>query len=157
MKVTVEKRGIGIGVALSGTDDNRIYPHYSEIRDFINNKDRETVAQVADIPGTYRIAVWSARRNAPTGSYAVRIVELRTATENDRALQEARRLTSEYEKHLISRKSSEARTLLERAINLREKALGVEHPEVAAFIHILALFLDRNSKDDSISALNLNT
>jgi tetratricopeptide (TPR) repeat protein len=68
--------------------------------------------------------------------------ELRGATERERSLQEARKLNNESLKLQSSRKYDEALQLAERALFIREKALGPEHPDIAASLNNLSLLYE---------------
>ena len=52
-------------------------------------------------------------------------------------VEEARRLNTESEKLFDAGRYKEAVPLAERALVLREKALGVDHPEVASTLNLL--------------------
>jgi CHAT domain-containing protein len=66
------------------------------------------------------------------------MVELRAATEDDRALQEARKLSAESRGLYNAGKYDDAKPLLESALAIREKALGMEHPDTANSLNSLA-------------------
>jgi len=124
LEVIVEQRGIDVVVRLLGPDGKQIAEFDSEIR----RQGQETVSQVAEIAGSYRLNVQASQQGAPAGRYEIRVVELRAATEKDRALQEARKLSAEVVRLYRAGKYDEARPLAERALEIREKALGPEHP-----------------------------
>ncbi len=134
LNVIVEQRGIDVVVDLFGPDGKQIMEFDDEIR----NQGQETVSQVAKIAGSYRLNVQAKEKGAPAGRYEVRVMELRAATEKDRALQEARRLSAEFLGLYRARKYDEARPLVEHALEIREKALGPEHPAVAVSLNNLA-------------------
>ena len=78
----VEQRGIDVVVQLLGPDDKPIMEFDSEIRD----DGPEPVSQVAEVSGSYRLNLQAKHQKAPAGRYEIRVVELRAATERDRAL-----------------------------------------------------------------------
>src|SRR5215475_14056908 len=135
MKVIVEQRGIDVVVGLLGPDAKQIMEFDSEIR----SQGQETVWQVAEVAGSYRLNVKAKYKVAPAGSYEIRVVELRAATEKDRVLQEARKLHAESQRLSRAGKYDESRPMAERALELREKALGPEHPDVAQSLNNLAI------------------
>jgi CHAT domain-containing protein len=135
MKVIVEQRGIDVVVGLLGPDAKQIMEFDSEIR----SQGQETVWQVAEVAGSYRLNVKAKHKGEPAGGYEIRVVELRSATETDRVLQEARKLHTESQRLFRAGKYDESRPAAERALELREKALGPEHPDVAQSLHNLAL------------------
>ncbi len=135
LHVIVEQRGIDVVAQLLGPDGKLIAEFDSEIR----KQGQETVSQVAEMAGNYRLVVQAKQKEAPTGRYEIRVAELRAATEKDRALQEARKLSTESVRLRRAGKDEEARPLAERALELREKALGPEHPDVAHSLNNLAI------------------
>ena len=124
MKVIVEQRGIDVVVGLLGPDAKQIMEFNSEIR----SQGEETVWQVAEVAGSYRLNVKAKHNGAPAGDYEIRVVELRAATEKDLMLQEARKLQTESQRLYRAGKYDEPRPAAERAVELREKALGPDTP-----------------------------
>jgi CHAT domain-containing protein/Tfp pilus assembly protein PilF len=134
-KLVIDQRGIDVVVQLLGLDGKQIMEFDSESRP----QGQESVPLVAEAAWSHRLIVRSKQKEAPEGSYEIRVEELRAATADDRALQEASRL---YEKHLElhnAGKYDEALPLVERALEIREKVLGAEHREVANAIHSAAI------------------
>lgn len=134
VKVLVEQRGIDIVVKVIGPDGKQAAEFDSEIR----NQGQEVIEQVAEMAGSYRLNVQATQKGASTGHYEIRVMELRAATEKDRALQEARRLSSESIKLQRAGKYDGAIPLAENALRIREKLLGSEHLDVAVSLHLLA-------------------
>src|SRR5215813_7211694 len=122
LKVIIEQEGIDVVAHLSGPDGKPIMEFDSESR----SHGRELVAHVADAEGDYQLVVQPKQKGAVAGAYEIRIDELRVATENDRTLQEARKLYDDNLKLQGKGKYEEARPLIERALAIREKALGPE-------------------------------
>src|SRR5262245_30735458 len=135
MKVIVEQRGIDVVVGLLGPDAKQIMEFDSEIR----SQGQETVWQVAEVAGSYRLNVKAKHKGAPAGGYEIRLVELRAATEKDRVLQEARKLQTESQRLFRAGEYDESRPAAERALELREKALGPESTDVAQSLNTLAI------------------
>src|SRR6266511_455141 len=135
MKVIVEQRGIDVVIVLLGPDAKQIMEFDSEIR----SQGQETVWQVAEVAGSYRLNVKAKHKGAPAGGYEIRLVELRAATEKDRVLQEARKLHTESQRLSRDGKYDESRPAAERALELREEALGPESPDVAQSLNNLAI------------------
>jgi len=139
LSVIVEQRGIDVVARLMGPDGKQIAEFDFEIR----KQGQEAVSRVAEVAGSYRLNVQAKEKGTPAGRYAIRVVELRAATEKDRALQEAGKLLTESFRLNRAGKYDEARPLAERALEIREQALGPEHPDVAASLNGLAI-LHRN-------------
>ena len=81
--------------------------------------------------GSYRLNLRANQERAQAGRYEIRLVELRSATERDRALQEGRQLHAEGVRLNRAAKYDEALPLIERALEIREKTLAPEDPLVA--------------------------
>jgi tetratricopeptide (TPR) repeat protein len=134
LKAVIEQDGIDVVARLLGPDGEQIMEFDSERR----LRGRETVEQVAEAEGDYRLVLQPRQKGAQAGGYEIRIEELRAATENDRALQEARKL---YKKAIDLRNSGrydEALPHFERALEIRERRLGPDHPDVSQAISGLA-------------------
>jgi CHAT domain-containing protein/Tfp pilus assembly protein PilF len=90
----------------------------------------KTVSWVAETAGVYRLRI-SALPKAPPAKYQVRLAELHPATENERALQEARGLFQEHRRLQDQGKWFEARPLILRCLEIRERVLGPDDLLVA--------------------------
>jgi len=134
LKIIVEQHGIDVVARLLGPDGKQIMEFDSERR----LQGREMVEHVAEEEGDYRLVVQPRQKAAPAGAYEIRIEESRAATENDRALQQARKL---YKKAIDLRnagKYDEAQRYFEGALEIRERMLGPDHPDVSLTINSLA-------------------
>ena len=140
--VVVEQRGIDVVVQLLGPDDKQIMEFDSEIRDY----GQEPVPQVAEVSGSYRLNLRAKLEMAQAGRYEIRLVELRSATGRDRALQEGRQLLAEGVRLNRAAKYAEALPLMERVLEIREKTLAPEDPLVAEALQDLATIY-RNKED----------
>jgi CHAT domain-containing protein/Tfp pilus assembly protein PilF len=134
LMVAVEQRGIDVAVRVLGPEGKQI----SEIDLEIRKQGEERVSQVAEVAGVYRLSVQPTQRVGSAGRYEIRVAELRAATEWDRQLQEARKLSSESIRLYQAGKYDEARPLAERALEIRTKELGPEHLDVANSLNLLA-------------------
>jgi CHAT domain-containing protein/Tfp pilus assembly protein PilF len=119
---------------ISGPDGGQILEFDSEIRP----QGREQAPLVAESAGDYLLIVQSKQLGSATGSYEIRIDELRAATENDRALQEAHKLYREFLKLYGAGMYDEATAAARRALEIRESVLGADHPDVAAALNAMA-------------------
>ncbi|MCA1815362.1 MAG: CHAT domain-containing protein [Acidobacteria bacterium] len=124
--VVVRQDGTDVGVKVFAPDgklaaefDSESMPQGEEEADF-----------VAETAGAYRLDV-TAQVKGTTGRYEIRVTEVRAATEHDRALDEAHRLSTRALYLLAAAKYAEALPLAERALELGEKELGPEHTYVA--------------------------
>jgi CHAT domain-containing protein/Tfp pilus assembly protein PilF len=135
LKVVIEQDGIDVVARLIGPDGKQIMEFDSERRP----RGRETAPLVAEAEGVYQLVVQPKLKAPPTGVYEIRIEELRAATENDRALHEARKLHKKASDLSNAGKYDEAEPLHQRALDIREKSLGPEHPDVATSLNSLAI------------------
>src|SRR6266542_2381441 len=140
LEVIVKQQGIDVIVLLSGPDGkqggqgNQNWEFDNESR----LQGQEVAPLVAEVTGEYRLMVRPRQKDARAGGYEIRIEELRAATEIDRELQEARKLTKEARRLQLAGKYDEALRLGERALEIREKRLGPDHLEVARSLNNLA-------------------
>ena len=140
LKVVVEQQGIDVVAQVSGPDGKTISEFDSESR----LQGQEVISLAPEAPGDYQLIVWPKLRGAPAGHYDIRIEELRAVTNKDRALQEARSLYEEAKKLQRAGKYDEALPLLERALETRERLLGLDHCDAAVVSVSLAnLFRDK--------------
>src|SRR5215470_8348674 len=134
VNLVVDQRGIDVVVKLLGPDGKPIMEFDSESR----AQGQEAVSLVAEAAGSYQLSVQPKLNNAAAGRYEIRIEELRAATDDDRALYEARKLVSECVRLRSAGKYDLALPLAERALAITEKALGKDHPSTAKNINDLA-------------------
>ncbi|MBO0797746.1 MAG: tetratricopeptide repeat protein, partial [Blastocatellia bacterium] len=135
LKVVIEQAGIDVGVEVRSPDSSTIFKINNEIR----LQGREEIKLVAESAGEYRLAVLPAQKNAPPGSYQIGIVEMRPATENDRALYEAHKMLDVARKLRDAGEYERAPPLFERVIEIRQRVLGPNDSELAYALHGLAV------------------
>jgi CHAT domain-containing protein/tetratricopeptide (TPR) repeat protein len=146
VRLMVEQRGIDVAVKLFRPDGRQITEFDSEFR----TQGQEPASWVAEETGSYRLDVGAKYENAAPGRYEIQAVELRSATEDDRALHEARKLHTEFRGLYSAGKYDEALTLVERVLAIRERVLGPEHQDVAQVLNNLAVLFD--DKGDYVKA-----
>jgi CHAT domain-containing protein/Tfp pilus assembly protein PilF len=134
LKTIVEQDGINVVVQVLGPAGKQIREFDSEIR----NHGQESASLLAEVTGDYRLIVRPKDQEAPPGRYEIRIAELRVATNDDRALQEADNLIKKLLELDSAGKYDEALPLTERVLEIRGKILGPDHRDVAAIISFLA-------------------
>jgi CHAT domain-containing protein/Tfp pilus assembly protein PilF len=138
VKLAVDQRGIDVVVRLLGPDGKQIAQFDSEIR----TQGQEIVSWVAEERGNNQLDVVAKYKNATVGRYEIQVVELRVATENDRALHEAGKLYTESRRLYFAGKYDEALQLTARVREIREKVLGSDHKDVAQALNNLAILYD---------------
>ncbi len=134
LKVVVKQDGIDTVVKLIKPDGKQII----EFDGDRSTKGQENVSWAAEEPGIYRLEVAAKYKNAAVGQYEIQVVEQRLATENDRALHEARKINTEYAKLFRAGHYYEAVPLVERVVAICEKVLGPEHLGFASALFNLA-------------------
>jgi tetratricopeptide (TPR) repeat protein len=134
LKVVVEQQGIDVVAQVAGPDGKGILMVDSESRP----QGQEEVSLVAEAAGAFLLIVYPGQNEIPSGSYGIRIEELRLATDTDRALHEARKQFEQALNLRAARKYGEALPFAERALEIRERLLGTEHHDVTAAIAGLA-------------------
>jgi len=134
-KAIIEQDGIDVVARLLGPDGKEIMVFNSESR----LRGQESVWQVAEAEGEYRVVVEPKLKEAAAAAYVIRIEEMRAATENDRALQEARNLYREAGVLNDAGKYDEALSSFLRALEIRERVLEPDHPDIATAINRLAM------------------
>jgi CHAT domain-containing protein/Tfp pilus assembly protein PilF len=146
LRVIVEQQGIDVVAEVSGPDEKQILKFDSESRP----QGREEISLVAEASGAFQLIVRPEQNGAPSGSYEIRIEELRVATDADRAVHDARKQFEEALKLVDAAKYDEALPVAKRAVEIRERLLGTEHHDVAAAINSLARIY--NGKGEYIKA-----
>ena len=112
--VIVEQQGIDVIVRAFGSDGKLIAEWDSELR--LNG--RETATLVSEAASVYRVEVESKYKTFPAGRYTLLLTELREATDQDRLLQEARKLYIEASRLVPAGKYEQARAILERSLEI---------------------------------------
>ena len=135
LKAVIEQDGIDVVARLLRPDGKQIMEFDSESR----LRGLETVEQMAEADGDYQMVVQPKQKAALTGAYEIRIEEVRAATDNDRALHEARKLYKKAIDLCITGKYDEALPYFEWALKIRERMLGPDHPDVSQTIGGMAL------------------
>jgi CHAT domain-containing protein/Tfp pilus assembly protein PilF len=133
-RVTIDRRASDLTIRLldtQGIEKIEADSHPGQLRD--------TFEFVAEKPGTYEIQLEPKYPNAPTSKYQISIGEIRAASAQDRTLYDARLQYSEAFRLYPTGAFDRAQSLAESALNLREKALGPDHPEVAAALNLLGV------------------
>ena len=116
----VEQKEIDVSLAL-------FTPDGKEIGEVDSPNDRwgtEPVLLLADKPGNYRIEVRAPNIKVPPGRYAIRIVQLREATADDKTLTHAERLFEEAEKIGNEEKAASKRASIDKYLEAAKLFAG---------------------------------
>jgi CHAT domain-containing protein/tetratricopeptide (TPR) repeat protein len=137
VELKVKQEGVEVGVSLRFPDGKivSIFPPFG-------NNPEITIPRVAESAGEYQFEVYASSKAAP-GRYQIEIVQLHQATDDERALQQARTILEEYARLRISGKFAECQPLLIRALQIREKVLGPDDLLVATPLSELASIYDK--------------
>src|SRR6266508_1050773 len=134
LRVVVEQRGVDVVVTLLSPDGKKLI----EVDSPNGTQGPEPLQWIVEAAGTYWLEVRSLENNAKPGRYEAKIVELRTATGRDRDLAEADKLYNESIGLREKGQYGKAIPLAERALAIRQKTLGAEHPDTPTLLDNLA-------------------
>src|SRR5437667_7216436 len=136
VKVVVEQRGIDVVVRLFGPGDKRILDIDGESR----LQGHEILEWVVNQTGPYKIEIAPRYKSVPAGRYQIRLGEMRTVTEQDMSLDQARLLHAQARREFQAGKTNEASHIEEQVLRIREQVLEPEHLDVAAALFALGLY-----------------
>jgi tetratricopeptide (TPR) repeat protein len=136
LHLVVDQRGVDVVLTLFAPDGKPLL----EVDSPNDAQGPEPLTFIAKASGKYRLQVHTLEKEAPAGHYQLRLLELRTANDNDRALFEATNLIKEAQQVSDAGRMDQAIGLAERALAIREKILKSNHPEVAQSLQLLAGF-----------------
>jgi CHAT domain-containing protein len=140
--VLIEQRGIDVVVQLLGTDGKLV----AEFNNEINIQGEEKLELLAEAAGTYALQLRASYPKLPAGRYEIRMAEVRNPTEQDRWLYEANKLYTASRQLLNAGKYAEALPPGEKALELRERSLGSEHPDlILNLVHLAAVNYSRGN------------
>jgi CHAT domain-containing protein/Tfp pilus assembly protein PilF len=140
--LTVDQRGIDVVFRVLDPTGTAVIEFNVES----GRSGQEHAQIVADEALTYQVTVSARYPRDPAGSYAVRVDEIRPATDRDRLLDHAHRLDTTAEPLRLAGKYGDAAAMLTEAAQLAERALGADDPYVAAVLTRLGTAL--RSKGD---------
>src|SRR5690242_4489423 len=132
----VEQRGVDVVIQAIDPDGTPIAEFQEELR----NTGEEHVQVVASKPGTYALAIkpMDGIDVGPASSYAIRQITRHTATDADRAMQEARALHLEAGRLDKAARFAEARAVLERVLRIVEGVQGPDNASVGLILNEIA-------------------
>ncbi len=145
----IEQRGVDVAIRLDGFEGNINISIDAEYR----AQGDEKVEIVARASGLYRMSVRASSMSAARGQYSIRVVEIRSATENDRSLQEARILEADSKRAFNAGKYEDARLSAEQALSISEKVLGTQHPSLSNPLYQLSRYYE--DKEDFAKTISL--
>jgi tetratricopeptide (TPR) repeat protein len=150
MKLEIKDHGTDVGVMLRPPDGETILPWQPVGEPF----DVKPVTAVAETPGVFRIEVYASSK-APAGRYEIRLAELRSANDDDRALQEARNLMTIYYRLRREGHWAEAGPYIKRIAEIRERVLGQDSLLFATTLGFLSNYYDNIGDYDNAESVGL--
>ena len=132
--IAISQRGIDV---VGRTEDPDGRP-LGEFEQELTPRGEERVELVADAPGTYGMTLTPAAGVVEAGGYTIRVLERRSSTDGDRAIQASRVLRLQAAGLELSGRFDESRPLFEQALQLAEGARGPDDPYVTALVGDLA-------------------
>jgi CHAT domain-containing protein/Tfp pilus assembly protein PilF len=139
LDLVVEQDGIDVEVRLFAPGGAQLI----EMDSPNGTKGPEPVLAIAGTGGLHRLEVRSSDKKASAGNYEVKIIALRPAAGNDRAMAEIFNSFNQSVSLRNQRKYEEAVPLAERALAMRDEVPGLTHPVIAAAIEHLAFLYRR--------------
>ncbi len=130
--VVVEQRGIDIVVRASRDGETDVVEFQEEVR----RTGQEQVDVVANEAGVYTLAI-APSRGIYSGTYAIRLITRRAATDSDRSMYEARRLRSRGLDLAKAAMFVEAQRTFDQAIAITEAVRGPDDVFVGMLLHDL--------------------
>lgn len=124
--VTLQQRGVDVTEQLFAPDGKLIAKFNSDVR----LEATESSDFVAEASGVYGLEIATRVKNG-SGHYTIRVTEPRSATDEDRLLDEAHRLSTRASILDVDGKYDEAQALASRALEAGEKVLGPDDQYVA--------------------------
>lgn len=140
--IIAEQHGIDVALQVLDATGKSIAEFDAESR----KNGQERAGLVAESPATIQLSVKAVYAKDPAARYTLRVVEIRAATEQDRAVYEAHRLSAEASNLGGAGKYDEALKNAEHALKLGEKALGPNDPYIGSLATKLAI-LERTKGD----------
>jgi CHAT domain-containing protein len=149
LKVEIRPKGTDVGVWMQSPGGEKTQPYVP----FGNDQEALVMGWVAETSGDVRLEVYT--RAKATGRYEIRLAELRAATDNDRALHQARKFFLEYARLRGGAQFAEARVPLQRALEIRERVLGPDDLLVAETLGSMAIAYESTGDYASAEPLKL--
>jgi CHAT domain-containing protein/Tfp pilus assembly protein PilF len=138
-RVTIDQQGIDVSARFVGPDKKPVLVFNGNP----STTGQEIVELVCPANGPVSFSVQAGQRGVSPGKITLSFSESRPATDKDRGIDEGNRLLVSATELWRAAKYSEALPLALRCLEVRERALGPEHPEVG-----LALFTVGNIYSD---------
>ena len=150
MKIELRDHGTDVGTTVRFPNGESITPWEPTG----GQVDVKPLSCVAESPGAYRVVVFASAKAMP-GRYEIVLKEMRSANDDDRALEEARKLFRQYLRLRSQEKWAEALSSIKRVLEIRERVLGSDSLLVANTLGFLATNYDNLADYSKAEAMNL--
>jgi CHAT domain-containing protein/Tfp pilus assembly protein PilF len=134
-RVVLDQRGVDAVVELLSPEGKLILEFDNETR----VQGEEKVEFVTTATGNYQLLVKAKYPRLASGRYQIQLTETRAAAENDRLLDEARRLDANIWQVMAAKQMKEGFEIGKRALALQERALGSDHPDLLYTLFMLGV------------------
>jgi CHAT domain-containing protein len=134
--ILIEAQGIDLVARLIKPDGKVAVEYDGEI-----GSPSQRISLVADTSATYNLRIEARYKRARAGRYQIQWTEVRAASEQDRLLHEAKKLTTEAVGLRRSGNYDEALSLAEKSLAIYERELPAEDLDVAESLYNLAFIL----------------
>ncbi|MBX7223277.1 MAG: CHAT domain-containing protein [Blastocatellia bacterium] len=137
LHLQVEQKGIDLALILVGPDGKELRKENNWYNGPVGP---EQLLLLATETGQYRLEVQSTNKEAPAGTYELRVKALRTATPEDKALVELEELAQKAEDLLDQGKTAQAAAPIREILDRAAKVFGQEHQLYAKGLNLLGLY-----------------
>src|SRR5581483_10566504 len=149
--IRIEQERVRPSVSIAAPDGTLVLTSTAGSR----QHDARVVSFVTRADGEYRITVKNDEQGGDTGRCTIVVATPHPPTATERSLEEARLLVAQAHDLINGGKYDAALAPAQRALALREAALGADDPLVADALHVLAVYDDNTNKYDHAEPLNL--
>ena len=139
VKLVVEQKGIDVVVRLLGPDGKIVH----EVDSPNGTQGPEPLSSIVEKSGGYTLEVESLEKTGQPGKYELKLETVKTATEQDRAELEIKKLNAEIKQLQQAQKYDQALLVAQRLVEQSEKIFGADHLLVADSLNTLAGFYFR--------------
>ena len=135
LRLVVEQQGIDVVVRLIGPEGKTI----QEVDSPNGSQGPEPLSFIIEPAGRYTLEIESFDKSAPPGNYELKLEEVKTASEEDRARIEIETLNAQAKQLQQAGKYDQGVVLAQQAVEKSENRFGPDHVDITASLNILGL------------------
>lgn len=139
--VTIERQDADVLILVFAPDGKLIF----ETQTKADAHNLKKIELVADASGDYKIEIAPNLPKIFTGKYSIRLTEKRTATENEKLLDEARRDYYESLQLNLAGNFNDSLKLANHSLEISEKILGADGADTATMLAVSRAYLAKNN------------